>query len=254
MAFVDAHCHLDLYQDPAAVASSAETSKTYTIAVTNSPGVFARTERIAEGKRYVRPAAGLHPELVCSRKEDIEPLLSLLSRVKYVGEIGLDYSHATSEERQFQRRTLERIVARCEDLGGRVLSIHSRRAAADAVAIAGSARRCKVILHWFSGSLSAARSGIAAGCFFSVNPAMLRSASGSRLLSEIPDGSLLTESDGPFVANGARPFEPAAMFELVESLARMRGVRAGELGRSIIQNFARAVDVPEQEDRAGSST
>ncbi len=245
MAFVDAHCHLDLYQDPAAVATSAETSKTYTIAVTNSPTVFARTARLAEGKQYVRPAAGLHPELVCSRKADIEPLLSLLSRVKYVGEIGLDYSRATSEEREVQRSTLDRIVARCEDLGGRVLSIHSRRAAADAVAITGAARRCKIILHWFSGSLAVARSGIAAGCFFSVNPAMLRSASGSRLLSEIPDDRLLTESDGPFVRNGARPFEPAAMSELVETLARVRGVDAKELGRRIVQNFARAVDVPE---------
>jgi TatD DNase family protein len=243
MAFVDAHCHLDLYQDPAAVAAGAEAASTYTIAVTNSPGVFVRTEELARGKRFIRAAAGLHPEFVSSRRGEIEPLLDLLERVKYVGEVGLDYSRANPEERQFQRRTLERIVARCDQLGGRVLSIHSRRAASDAVAIVGAATRCRVILHWFSGSIAVARAGITAGCFFSVNPSMLRSSSGRRLLAEIPDDRLLTESDGPFVRDGARVIQPAAMCDLVESLAANRGIRSNEFALMIVRNFARAVDV-----------
>lgn len=243
MAFVDAHCHLDLYLNPAAVAAGAEAARTYTIAVTNAPSVFARTEQLARGKRFVRAAAGLHPELVSSRRGEIEPLLDLLQRVKYVGEVGLDYSKANQEERQFQRRTLERIVARCDQLGGRVLSIHSCRAAVDAVAIVRSAPRCRVILHWFSGSIAAARAGLAAGCFFSVNPSMLRSSSGRRLLAELPDDRLLTESDGPFVRDGARVVEPAAMNALVESLAANRGVRTNELAGVIVRNFARAVDL-----------
>jgi TatD DNase family protein len=243
MPFVDAHCHLDLYQNPGTVAAGAEAASTYTIAVTNSPGVFARTEQLASGKRFVRAAAGLHPELVSSRRGEIEPLLTLLERVKYVGEIGLDYSMATPEEQQFQRRTLERIVTRCDQLGGRVLSIHSRRAAGDAVAIVGSASRCKVILHWFSGSIAVARAGVAAGCFFSVNPSMLRSSAGRRLLAEVPEDRLLTESDGPFVRDGARVVEPAAMSRLVESLAKVRGMGPSELGRMIVRNFARAVDL-----------
>ena len=37
------------------------------------------------------------------------------------------------------------------------------------------------------------------GCWFSVGPAMLRSAKGRELTSRLPRGRILTESDGPFV-------------------------------------------------------
>jgi TatD DNase family protein len=241
MPFVDAHCHLDQYNDPRAVASRAEASRTYTVAVTNLPSIFRHTERLAEGMQYVRAAAGLHPELVYQHRAEVVPLLALLERTKYVGEVGLDYSRADDDNRACQRATLERITSRCEELGGRVISIHSRRAAPDAIAILIPLRRSKVILHWFSGSLSAARQAIEAGFYFSVNPSMLRSTSGARLIAEIPDHLLLTESDGPFVKVVSSPVEPAGMSNFIAELARVRGTHAPELERGVVRNFGRAV-------------
>lgn len=246
MPFVDAHCHMDQYADPRAVASRAEAAQTYTIAVTNLPCIFGHTERLAEGMQYVRAAAGLHPELVCQRKDEVAPLLRLLERTKYVGEVGLDYTRSGDDERAYQRATLERIASHCEELDGRVLSIHSRRAAADAVAILSSLRRSRVILHWFSGSLSTARTAIDAGFYFSVNPAMLRSTAGARLIAEIPDHLLLTESDGPFVKVASAPVEPAGMRTLVAALADLRGTLSPELEREVIRNFRRAVDLNDE--------
>lgn len=241
MAFVDAHCHIDQYADPRATASRAEAARTYTIAVTNLPSVYQHTERLAEGMQYVRAAAGLHPELVYQHKAEIVPLLALLERTKYVGEVGLDYSRADDDNRACQRATLERITARCEELGGRVISIHSRRAAPDAIAILSPLSRSKVILHWFSGSLSAAQKAIDAGFYFSVNPSMLRSTSGARLIAEIPDHLLLTESDGPFVKVGNAPVEPAGMSSFVAALAELRRMPPPDLEKQVVRNFGRAV-------------
>ena len=241
MPFVDAHCHLDQYSDPRAVASRAEAARTYTVAVTNLPSVFRLTERLAEGMRYVRAAAGLHPELAYQHRAEVVPLLRVLERTKYVGEVGLDYTRAADADRAYQREILERIASRCEELGGRVISVHSRRAAPDAIAILGPLRRSTVILHWFSGSLLAARKGIDAGFYFSVNPAMLRSTSGARLIAEIPDHLLLTESDGPFVKAANASVEPAGMSDFIPALARLRGMAAAQLEQAVIRNFGRAV-------------
>jgi TatD DNase family protein len=243
MPFVDAHCHLDQYKDPRSVSSRAEASRTYTVAVTNLPSTFRHTERLAEGMKYVRAAAGLHPELVYQHRAEIVPLLALLERTKYVGEVGLDYSRADDDNRACQRATLERITGRCEELGGRVISIHSRGAAPDAIAILGPLRRSKVILHWFSGSLSSAQKAIDAGFYFSVNPSMLRSTSGLRLIAKIPDHLLLTDSDGPFVKVEDSPIEPAGMSNLVAKIASLRGANAAELERAVVRNFGRAVDL-----------
>jgi len=243
MPFVDAHCHLDQYKDPRSVASRAEASRTYTVAVTNLPSTFRHTERLAEGMKYVRAAAGLHPELVYQHRAEIVPLLALLERTKYVGEVGLDFSRADDDNRACQRATLERITGRCEELGGRVISIHSRRAAPDAIAILSSVRRSRVILHWFSGSLSAARKAIDANFYFSVNPSMLRSTSGARLIAEIPDHLLLTESDGPFVKVEDTPVEPAGMSSFISALARFRATPSSELERAVVRNFGHAVDL-----------
>src|SRR3954471_19043262 len=72
LAVVDAHCHIDLYQNPKAVVAQAEALAIRTIAVTNAPSVFTYTRDLTAGCRYVRPAAGLHPELVHSHGHELE--------------------------------------------------------------------------------------------------------------------------------------------------------------------------------------
>jgi len=66
---VDAHCHLDLFPDPAALARHVNERRIHTIAVTNAPSVFAHTEHLAAGSAYLHPAIGLHPELVATHGE-----------------------------------------------------------------------------------------------------------------------------------------------------------------------------------------
>jgi len=244
MRYVDAHCHLDQYPDPKAEAGACDASQTYTIAVTNLPSAFASMERLAAGRSFVRAAVGLHPVLVGQNANAVDQMLTFIERTKYVGEVGLDYTQADDADRKLQRSVLERIVERCESLGGRVITVHSRRAADDVLAIVGPARRSAVILHWFSGSLKAASRGVSAGCFFSVNPAMIRSLSGQAIIAAIPDDRLLTETDGPFVKHAGHPVRPLDVARTLPALARERGTAEAVLGPMILQNFRRALSIP----------
>ncbi|MEO8381145.1 MAG: Qat anti-phage system TatD family nuclease QatD [Acidobacteriota bacterium] len=243
MRYVDAHCHLDQYPDPKAVVGACEESQTYTIAVTNLPRAFSNTQRLVDSRQFVRAAVGLHPELVAEHSNALNALLSLIDKTKYVGEVGLDYTKANAEIRQLQRDVLGRVFERCEALGGKVITIHSRRAAEDVLELATSLRRSTVILHWFSGSAKALARGVAMGCFFSVNPAMTRSATGRSVIAAVPEDQLLTETDGPFVQHTGRPMHPFEMTTFLPTLAELRGTTTAALRSRILRNFARAVSL-----------
>ena len=89
------------------------------------------------------------------------------------------------------------------------MSIHSRRASRSVLDELGSHPGAGIpVLHWFSGSQRDLNRAIAFGCWFSVGPAMLQSAKGRTLASQMPRDRVLTESDGPFAQLSDRTLLP----------------------------------------------
>jgi TatD DNase family protein len=237
LAVVDAHCHIDLYDDPAGVVREAESLGIRTIAVTNAPSVYHFTKKITAGLKYVRPAAGLHPELVHSHGHELPQLLPLLEETRYVGEIGLDYVTTDETIRSRQREVFAAIVERCAMLGGKVLTIHSRRAAAEVIAIVGPSFPGRAILHWFSGTVEQLETAAAAGFYFSVNTSMMASKNGESLVRSMPVDKVLTETDGPFVRLGKRPATPADTASVVVALARVWGIDPSEAKQRVAESL-----------------
>ncbi len=241
MRMVDTHCHVDLYPDYPAVLDEIESSHIYTIAVTNTPSVFRRCVEIARGARFVRVALGLHPELAAARERELNLLQEFLSETRYIGEVGLDYVTQDASERAAQQRVFGAILERCASSGDKVLSVHSRRAAADVVEMIGPGYPGTVILHWFSGSASVLDRAVGHGCFFSVNSAMLASASGRRMVSALPPARVLTETDGPFVMVHGRPARPPDIADVIAGLAQLWQLNPATTLRRIHENFRRAL-------------
>lgn len=237
LAVVDAHCHIDLFDDPAAIVAQAEALGIRTIAVTNAPSVFAFTRDLTATSKYVRAAAGLHPELVHSHGHELDLLWPCLEQTKYVGEIGLDYVTTDPQDRAQQRMVFEAIVERCGVLGDKVLTVHSRRSVSDVIATIGTGFNGKVILHWFSGTIRQLERAAALGFFFSVNPAMMSSKSGRVLAASMPRDRVLTETDGPFVKIGTRPAVPADVALATRELAEVWGCDAGRVSDLIALNL-----------------
>ena len=240
MHLVDTHFHLDLCKDSAAVLSECERLGVYTIAVTNAPSVFFHTMQLCRGHSLMHPAVGLHPELVISHEAELEGMWLSLEGTRYVGEIGLDYVTTDKDVRHKQRYVFERILERCAAHGDKVLSVHSRRASADAIAMIGNRFPGTVILHWFSGPLKDLRKAAESGMYFSVNPAMIRSRTAQRLVADMPRDRVLTETDGPFVTVGSRPAMPGDVAGVVDWIAGMWKLSVDEARQVIMDNLVRA--------------
>jgi TatD DNase family protein len=234
--FVDAHCHIDLYKHPQQVIEQAENEHIYTLAVTNAPSVFAHTAALVSQSKYVRPAIGLHPELVHSHKHEIEAFHACLSQTRYVGEIGLDYSTTDEGIRLAQRQVLSTIANWVNECGDKVLTVHSRRATPDVISIL-SGIKAKIILHWFSGNRQDLTRAIGGGFFFSVNNAMLHSETGRSLVLQMPRERVLTETDGPFVQDGAGPATPTTVKATVRSLAELWERSPADVQAATLDNF-----------------
>lgn len=243
VAGFDFHFHADLFANPAAVIAACERARIVTLAVTTTPKAWNQNRLWAESSSYVYAAAGLHPELIGERHHEIELLEDLINKTPFVGEIGLDGSPQNRLTYPAQRQAFVRTLKAAQRLGGKVLSIHSRRAARDVLAcIRDSTTHDRVlpILHWFSDSPATARQAAALGCFFSVNDRMLEHPTGEALVRSLPIGRILTESDAPFTSANPQDNEPNDMGALCRRIGAVRAIPEEEM-RSIVAANAERV-------------
>jgi TatD DNase family protein len=196
---IDFHCHLDLYPAPHKVADECRHRGIYVLSVTTTPSAWDGTRALSNGSDRIRTAIGLHPQIAHERQRELALFDKILPETRYVGEIGLDGSPELQRHWDAQVAVFDHILSQCAQVGGRVMSIHSRRAAK---AVLGRLEKSPgagtPILHWFSGSMSQLERAISLGCWFSVGPAMLASEKGKALAARMPRERILTESDGPF--------------------------------------------------------
>jgi len=115
---IDLHCHIDLFPDPAAVLDGAEANGTFVLAVTTTPRAFEGNLRLVEGRRRIRVALGLHPELVAERHAEVDLFVDLLPRTAFVGEVGIDGSPRNRASLALQEKVFARIVDECSKIGG----------------------------------------------------------------------------------------------------------------------------------------
>jgi TatD DNase family protein len=236
---IDFHCHLDLYPDPHGLARTCREQGLYLLSVTTTPSAWRGTSALAEGAPRIRTALGLHPQIAHQRKHEIGLFEQLIGETRYVGEIGLDGGPEYKAHWAIQLQLFERALAICRAAGGRVISLHSRRAGSQVLdAIEAHRDAGTPILHWFSGSAKELDRAIGLGCWFSVGPAMLRGEKGRALAARMPRDRVLTESDGPFAQVEGRPAWPWEARNAVPDLARLWQQRDEDVDRQLLANLS----------------
>lgn len=238
MALIDLHCHLDLHEDPSAVADEAAAAGMYVLSVTTTPSAFAGTRALARPGSRIRTALGLHPELAEARRREMPLFRSLIGETAYVGEVGLDGSRAHRASLPTQTTVLAEILSICADAGGRVISLHSRGAAApllDLLEVQPGAGR--FVLHWFSAAPSLVERAARLGCWFSVGSQMLGSRAGRAAFEAMPADRVLPETDGPFGTVGGRPARPTDVSVVYDMVGQLLGRRREEVVGLMTQNL-----------------
>ena len=233
---IDFHCHLDLYPDPREVARQCEEKGIYVLSVTTTPSAWHGTSALERGR--IRTALGLHPQLAQERCSELELFDEYLGCTRYVGEIGLDGAPEFQKSWKSQLVVFDHILSSCTNSGGRILSIHSRRAATPVLdRLASHPDAGTPILHWFTGNITELKQADQLGCWFSVGPPMLRSAKGRELTSRIPRDRILTESDGPFAKLKDRPIFPWDTALAIKGLAELWKCDIAAVEQTLTENL-----------------
>lgn len=235
---IDLHCHLDLYPEPTAVAAECVRRGMYVLSVTTTPSAWKGTSALAAGSERIRTAVGLHPQLAQQRKGELDQFDQLVHETRYVGEIGLDGTPECQPFWRDQLEVFEHVLDKCAAVGGRILTIHSRRAENEVLERLELQRGAGVpILHWFSGSYRSLERAKLLDCWYSVGPAMLRGQKGRELVKRLPANRVLTETDGPFVMIGDRAIQPWDVQDAVEQLAKIWSLQVQDVEERLAVNL-----------------
>ncbi|SDL61616.1 TatD DNase family protein [Modicisalibacter muralis] len=245
---MDFHCHLDLYPNARAVHAEAARRNAFTWLVTTSPKAFMATSRVLGNTPTVLITPGLHPEIAHERADELGLLLSQIETMPAVGEVGLDGSPRYRHSYAVQHRIFGAVVKRCRELGGRTLSIHSRRAVKDVlIELRRNPGFGTAVLHWFTGSSAELKAAKDLGCWFSIGPAAFNSASGKSLAKSLPKDRVVPESDGPFAQVDGKPVMPWSLASTAQLLAVAWAVSPREAVTLLEQNsnrLLRAMGLP----------
>jgi len=243
---VDTHAHMcapDLKRNIEGVLSRASEQEIGAIIAVGEDMDEARANlELARNHRLIVPAAGLYPgnadperaaqmhELIRSEREHLAA----------IGEVGLDYRLAESEEaKERQREVLAGFVRLALELD-LPLNIHSRSAgwhAADLLLEHGARR---VQMHAFDGKAGSARAAVDAGYFFSVPPSVARSRQKEKLIRQLPLSCLLLETDSPVLGPSPEETnEPANIAVSLRSISRIKDISEQEARDAVRDNTQR---------------
>lgn len=198
---IDTHCHIDMLDSPESYLADREKKGDFSLGMTNLPSHFIKGFPHFNKLRKSRLALGFHPQLVHEYPSEIHAWKRLMPMTSYIGEVGLDFSRDFINHKQYQLEYFDYI---CQSLTGekKIVSVHSRKAEKDVLAILKKYNVKNVIFHWYSGPLGLIDEIVEEGYYFSINEAMTLSENGRRIISRIPLNKILTESDAPYNKKG----------------------------------------------------
>jgi TatD DNase family protein len=265
MKYVDIHCHLDFPDydaDREGILARMRENEIGAIAIDASLEGSKRAVEIAEANENIWATIGIHPEdkLFLFDEKEFERLVKN-PKVVGIGECGLDYFRlnkdpASAELQRGKQKKLFESQIQFAIKHDKPLMIHCRDAYDDMLDILGNYKKeagekLRGNIHFFAGDVSVAKNFLDLGFTMSFTgvitflPRRSSAKAGADLyevIRYIPQNSIMSETDAPFVApvpyRGKRN-EPAYVIEVVKKLAEIREENVDILNIAIIENFKR---------------
>jgi TatD DNase family protein len=233
---LDTHCHIDLYPNPEIILNECDKNGFTILSMTNLPSHFERGFPFFQNRNKIRQALGLHPLYGKHHKKELPLFIQNLSKTSYIGEVGLDFSKEGIHTKEIQIQTFESILEIIADKK-KLLSIHSRSAEKEVFNLLKKYEIKNAIFHWYSGGIKLIDEIVQEGYYFSINPAMVKSLKGRKIISKIPKYLILTETDGPFVDENNLPIRPGQVQTVIYFLSNIWQINEMEVKKVILSNF-----------------
>ncbi|GAP21942.1 TatD family hydrolase [Leptolinea tardivitalis] len=239
---IDTHCHLDFYKNPERVAQNMEMQGGYVISMTNLPSHYVFSQPHVKPFKKVRLSLGLHPlEIERHTNREFEIFSEMVDTTSYIGEVGLDFSREWKSSSERQIRSLNFVLGLLNQKP-KFVSLHSRGAEKEVLDILIDNKIQVAVFHWYSGSITTLDVILQKGFYFSINPSMIKSNQGRKIISYIPRDRILTETDGPFISIYNKPVEPTSVVDVIRFLSQQWEISYDEAMCQIYSNFKILMD------------
>ncbi|MER2565854.1 MAG: TatD family hydrolase [Myxococcaceae bacterium] len=238
MKLIDAHCHLEPKDFPAAaevIARARAQGVVHAVVVGQfqRPGDFGAALDVARAHPdFLTPTMGIHPHDAAAALPDDWLALERFARlpeIAAVGETGLDYFYNHSPK-EAQLEAFHRQCQLAKQVGKPVI-IHVRDAHDDCVEVLRSEGMREGMIHCFTGDTDAARKYLDLGFFISISGVVTykKSEALQAAVAFTPLERLMIETDSPFLA--PIPFrgkknEPGYVAETAKKVGELKGVDA----------------------------
>lgn len=206
--------------------------------------IQSSSRNIELGKKYPRKikiGIGRHPwgahKFNDFEKKKFEELFKD-SKIDFIGEIGLDRYFIKEEEKYpKQKEVLEFFLSFASRLKKPIM-LHLTGAEKEILEILSNYKlNAPICCHWYSGPEDILKLLADLGCYFSINPAIIRSKNHRKVLDIVTIDKLLTESDGPVEFQGKKS-SPILTKLVCEDIAEYKKLEEKNLIQKISTNYS----------------
>ena len=251
----DTHAHLN---DPAFDPDRKELMESFAsagVSLVMNAGCSLESSRqivaMAEEYPWLYASVGSHPDAADEVNETVveeyRKLCKLSSKVKAIGEIGLDYYYEDIP-REIQQRAFRLQMELAKELDMPVI-VHERDAHNDGLAIVKEFPTVKGVFHCYSGSAEMARQLVNLGWYIGFTGVLTfkNARKAVETAASIPLDRIVLETDCPFMA--PEPFRgkrnhPGYLYRMAEKLAEIRGISLEEVHTATMENSKRLYRIP----------
>jgi TatD DNase family protein len=242
---IDAHTHLDHYDDAALDVALDEIAahRILSVAVAMDPPSYAHTQGIANRSPLVLPCFGIHPWEAHRYAHDLDALQPLIDTSPLLGEIGLDYVWDEDPAHYPAQRAVFAHFLQAAAAQDKIVNLHTKGAEQDVVTMLDHFGIRRAIVHWYSGPRDAFDALIARDCYFTFGVETFHSTSIQTLAQLARLERILTETDGP---EGLRWLTgevgmPRHIHDVLQALANARGLSVAGMTSIVAANWQRLI-------------
>jgi TatD DNase family protein len=246
----DTHAHMDDHafdEDRQALLNSYPQQG---VCLVMNPGCSLESSRnvdkLTREYDFLYGAVGSHPDVADEVNEAVleeyRTLCRNNSKIKAIGEIGLDY-HYEDIPREIQLRAFRMQMELARELNLPAI-VHERDAHEDGIAVVREFSDVTGVFHCYSGSAEMARQLVDKGWYIGFTGVLTfkNARKAVEVAQSIPLERIVLETDCPYMS--PEPFrgkrnDPGKLYRMAEKLAEIRGLSVEEIHRITIENGKR---------------
>ena len=246
----DTHAHMDDHAFDADREALLAALPEQGLALVLNPGCSAASSRnvdkLTKQYDYIYGAVGSHPDVADEVNEAVleeyRTLCKGNSKIKAIGEIGLDY-HYEDIPRDIQKKAFRMQMALARELSLPVI-VHEREAHEDGMKIVDEFPEVTGVFHCYSGSLEMAKELVKRGWYIGFTGVLTfkNARKAVEVAANIPLDRIVLETDCPYMS--PEPFrgkrnDPGKLYRMAEKLAQIRGMTVEEIHTITMENGRR---------------